>query len=435
MFSIIVTLIFFLFFITKYKKGIIVTAFLIQPLTYIGCGIDDINLYYIAAAISVLAVILGKTRMNIKTYPKLLVLPTTMMATSYLITNTVSHHPNTITILGNIVTQFMFPVALWCVLDSKSNVRYAIKCLVGMCVASIVGMVLELIFRHNYFTDFVQEYFVISDFIIDADTVRFGLKRTNSIFSYFSTFGTFCCLSSFIIWLLVTKLKIKNRLYVMLMFLLPFAAFTTGSRAVFLAVFCILIGLFTQKRIMQTKSFKFLFIVCLLMLPLVYEYFSTVVDSIVNSNTTKAADGSSSELRLLQWEVCLPYFLQAPIWGNGRMYIWEVVAPENPLLLGAESIWFSLFVDYGIMGVITYVIMILGCIFLLRRYNSRLIFMPIGYFFILSLSPDTGIQYNLLLTFVILVVKIYIFLYKTNSLSIKHETNQRIFFNNNSSVQ
>ena len=171
------------------------------------------------------------------------------------------------------------------------------------------------------------------------------------------------------------------------------------------------------------KSFKFLFIVCLLILPLVYEYFSTVVDSIVNSNTTKAAGGSSSELRLLQWEVCLPYFLQAPIWGNGRMYIWDVVAPENPLLLGAESIWFSLFVDYGIMGAITYVIMILGCIILLRKYNYRLIFMPIGYFLILFLSPDTGIQYNLLLTFVVLVVKIYKFLYKRNTFCIKYETN------------
>ena len=89
------------------------------------------------------------------------------------------------------------------------------------------------------------------------------------------------------------------------------------------------------------------------------------------------------------------------------MYIWDEVAPANPMLLGAESIWFSLLVDYGIMGALTYIIMILGCIMLLRKYDSRLIFMPIGYFLILFLSPDTGIQYNLLLTYVVLAVKMY----------------------------
>ena len=425
MLSIIVTALFLLFFIANRKRGIVMTAFLIQPLTYIGSGIGTVSLYYLAAALSVITVVVSKMRGRITTYPKLLAVPTSMMAISYLITNAVCDHPNTMMILGNIVAQFMFPVALWCALDGKERVAESVKYIVLLSTVALIVMVPELILRHNYFTDFVLNNFVISDYVIDAEAVRFGLKRTNSIFSYFSTFGTFCCLSAFIVWIVITKRLSAKRKYVWLMFLLPFAAFSTGSRAVFLAIFCILMGLFTQKRIMQTRLFKIAFVLCLVLLPFVYEYVSTIVDSIVNSDTTQVAGGSSSELRLLQWEICEPYFLQSPIWGNGRMYIWDEVAPANPMLLGAESIWFSLLVDYGIMGALTYIIMILGCIMLLRKYDFRLMFMPIGYFLILFLSPDTGIQYNLLLTYVVLAVKIYLYcsalsFYKKVNVNNKH---------------
>ena len=419
MLSLVVTVLLLILFFVNYKKGIIVTAFLVQPLTYIGCGIGDISLYYFAAAISVLIVLISNMRKRIETYPKLLFIPTAMMAISYLITNAVSNHPNTILILGNILTQFIFPIALWCILDSRSWVWYAIKSIVCISVVAIIVMILELIFQHNYFTDFIQNNFVISDF---ASTIRFGLKRTNSIFSYFSTFGTFCCLSTFVVWIVIILKLSTKKIYTCLMFLLPVAAFSTGSRAVFLAIFCILIGLFTQKKIMQKSFFKFVFILCILLLPLIYSYFSAVVDSIINSDTTNTVSGSSSELRLLQWEICAPYFMQSPIWGNGRMYIWDEVAPSNPMLLGAESIWFSLLVDYGIMGAITYIIMIVGCILLVRQYNPRLIFMPIGYFLILFLSPDAGIQYNLLLTYVVLSVKIYLYSQeKSYKLALKQE--------------
>ncbi len=419
MLSFAVTGLFLLFFLCNYKKGIIAAAFLIQPLTYIGCGIGEVSLYYVMAALSVVFVVFRQSG-RIKSYPKLLAVPTAMMACSYLITNALCDHPKTVMILGNIVTQFMFPVALWCVLDSVKRVRLAVKFIVIMCVVALVVMVPELILRHNYFTDFIQNNFVISDFVIDADTIRFGLKRTNSIFSYFSTYGVFCCLSTFVMWLMMQNNETKKN-YVWLLFLLTAAAVSTGSRAVFLAVFCIIIGLFTQKKVMQTRLFKTAFVFCLLLLPFVYEYFATIVDSIVNSDTSKAAGGSSSELRFLQWEVCLPYFLQSPVWGNGRLYIWEEVAPHNPILQGAESIWFSLLVDYGIMGAVTYTIMIVCCIILLRKYDTRLIFMPLGYFLILFLSPDVGIQYNLLLTYVVLAIKVKTYILTETSLPIHPE--------------
>lgn len=130
-----------------------------------------------------------------------------------------------------------------------------------------------------------------------------------------------------------------------------------------------------------------------------------VIDSIINSDTSKYAQGSTSDLRMLQWAICLPYFLESPLWGNGRMFIWDVVAKENPMLLGAESIWFSILVDYGIFGGIAFLSLLLVTGRLLFKVKKAFVFFPVSYFLITLVSPDSGIQYNVYLTFVILLLK------------------------------
>lgn len=409
MLSIIVFVVFLFVLVTSYKKGVIAVAMIIQPLTYLGSGIGETNMYYLLSAFALMLIFQIRGFSFFCDYPRLLLWPTMLMAISYLITNTLCEHPNTITILANIVTQFIFPIVLWNVIDHPKYVKYALRLLVAFSCVVVLVMIPELLFKHNYFTDIVLACFKTADFVIDAHTIRFGLKRTNSIFSYFSTMGVYCYLATYVIWLMITMMNDKPKKIVWLLFLLPFAAFATGSRAIFLGLFCIAVGLFTKDEIMKTKAFKWIAAVCILLFPLVISYLGDIVLSMVDSDSSESARGSSAAGRLMQWECCLPSFLQSPVWGNGRMYIWNEVAPEHPLLLGAESIWFSLLVDYGMMGAITYTIMIVCSMILLKRYNKRLAFLPLGYFLILSLSPDVGIQYNLLLTFVIILVKMYIY--------------------------
>lgn len=399
-------LVFIFLLLRDYKKGVIFTAFIVQPLTYIGSGIGEISLYYILAFFALILFSMTPYLKNIKTYPKLLLIPTCLMAISYLVTNSICRKPHTVLIISNIITQFIFPVILWCVLTDDNKLKTAVKLLCYMCVISILVMIPEQVFKHNYFTDLIMHTCVISDFVIDADTIRYGLKRINSIFSYFSTCGMFGYLSAYILWIIGSKYKIRQNYYFALLLLMMFLSFSSGSRATFLGIFCVLIGLFTDSKFQQNNIFKILLGLCILLSPIVVSYVGDILDSMISSDSNKAVTGSSSEMRMLQWEACLPYFEQSPIWGNGRMYIWEEVAPRNPIIQGAESIFFSLTVDYGIMGVITYLIMIVSATILLYKKEPRLAFLPIGYFLILSLSPDAGIQYNLLLTFVILSYKL-----------------------------
>lgn len=406
MLNLLITLLLLLFIARNPKKGIVFTAMVIQPLTYIGSGIGTISMYYILSAFSLIIVFLSPIKKNLSTYPKSLFLTSFLMALSFLLTTIFNDWYHVEIVMANLLTQLIFPILYWCVLDDTITIKYSIKCLSTISWVAIVVVIPELLLSHNYITDIINKIFITTDFVIDSEGMRYGVKRTNSIFSYFSTFGVFCCLSSFIVWVLVTKLKYEKKKYVYLMFLLPFCAFTTGSRAIFLALFCILLGLFTSKRIIKTNVFKLFIVTCIVLSPYVVDYLFTIVDSIINSSGTSSVEGSNSDLRMMQWNICLPYFSQSPIWGNGRLFIWEYVAYNNPMLLGAESLWFSLLVDYGLMGALTYILMIAACCIVLYKYNSRLIWMPIGYFLILSLSPDSGIEYNQLLTFVVLSIRI-----------------------------
>ena len=136
-------------------------------------------------------------------------------------------------------------------------------------------------------------------------------------------------------------------------------------------------------------------------------YFSDIIDSMVNSDK---GGGSTAEMREWQWDICMRYFVQSPWWGNGRMYIWNVVKPDNPLLLGAESIWFSLTVDNGIIGCANYIVLIIvSAITMMVRTTKSLFFMPFAYFAIMCFSTQLGMEYNVLLTFMVVLFRMFDF--------------------------
>jgi len=278
-----------------------------------------------------------------------------------------------------------------------------------MSIAVIAGII-ELIARQNFAFNIIESIFSLEDFSIDADSVRFGLKRCNSIFSYFSTYGVATLISLIVFYIKYFKFGIGGRWTSLLVFLCAFAAFSTGSRAIFLGLFVALFTLFFDRKFLSSSiGGKFIFLIMMLS-PLLMQIAYQVMDSIINSDTSKYASGSTSDLRLMQWEACYEYFLDSPWFGNGRMYIWDVVKEEHFELLGAESIWFSILVDYGLLGAVAFLYLIYACCKCLYSYNKRLIGLPVGYLLVLSLSPDTGIQYNILISFTILLIKMYQYL-------------------------
>ena len=413
--SIILTVFFCIMLQSDYKRTVVLIAMTIQLLSYIGTGIPSIKLYF---ALSILAMLLyfpNKKKLSNDKYPKWLTAATIIFLLSFAITTITSDYMHWQTVVVNAFAYFGFPFILWKCLDSKIRVDYAIKVLVIiMTIATLIG-VFEAFFRFNPAYDIMQSLFISEDFSFDDNRVRYGLKRCNSIFAYFTTYGTATFMAFITLYVKGFILKEKTRWLPYLMFLCAFASFSTGSRAIFLGLFLALFTLLLERRFLKTKTGVAVICISSLLLPMLLEVGYQVLDSMINSDTSKYASGSTSDLREMQWEICLPYFLDSPIVGNGRMYIWDTVKEANYGLLGAESIWFSILVDYGLLGGFAFLFMIFACCKHLYIYNPRLVCLPIGYLLILSLSPDTGVAYNIVLSFTILILRMFHFSQKKNS--------------------
>ena len=131
--------------------------------------------------------------------------------------------------------------------------------------------------------------------------------------------------------------------------------------------------------------------------------FIVIIDSIIHSD--KAAVGSSSDMRMEQLDICLYYLHSAPWFGHGKNYIWEYVRPYNPALYGAESVWFPTMVDYGLVGCFTYLLIIIGLIVWLYKFDKILCFLPLAFLVGKSVSIVIGIELNYVIITSIVLIK------------------------------
>ena len=95
------------------------------------------------------------------------------------------------------------------------------------------------------------------------------------------------------------------------------------------------------------------------------QYLNEIHNSIINSNDAQM--GSSTDMRDMQTEIAFYYFLQSPIWGNGVSFLFDYVALIDENILGGESVWYSLLVERGLIGVIAY----LSIYILLYHYSTE----------------------------------------------------------------
>lgn len=407
--GLVITFFFLLLLLHNYSKAIIWIAMTLQFLSYLGTGIGGLKIFNIVVAASILLFFVNKKKISQDPYPKPLVYGSVLFIFSFLITSYSSGWMSLPTVISNIMTYFLFPFLLWKSIKSSKELNLAINIFYYVIAIAIFWGIIEIILRRNVIFEVVESIFVLEDFTINADTIRYGVKRCNSFFSYFSTYGVATFIAFIVFFTKGRWFPDKKHNYVALSILCIIAAFSTGSRAVYLGLFVALLLLLTDRKFIFGKYGVLLFCIVILFSPLFYSICVQIIDSMLYSDKSMYASGSSAELRFDQWGVCEYYFLKSPWVGNGRMYIWNEVSPNNPELLGAESIWFSILVDYGILGALSFICLIIACAVCLFRCNKRLICLPIGYLLILSLSPDQGIQYNILITSTVLLIRLYQF--------------------------
>lgn len=404
--GIFITLLYLLYLIADFKRGVILVGMTIQFLPYVGTGIPKVKVFTLLIVVIFFLYICRGGNSKSGNYPRLLKSASSLFVFSYLISEIFSktqHHY--LTIFSNLITYFLFPYFLWKSIDTKNRLEFALKVLKIFLAISFVFGLMELILSHNYFYEFMSKNLILEDWTEIREDTRYGFKRCQSIYAWYLPYGMISLYGFIVFYAHRFLFYIKKNFQIFMMLAMLFMAFTTGSRAVLLGIIITFVTIVMQKRnfhnIIRPQNIVLLLIVGFLLSGTLYQ----VYDSIVNSGSSEYARGSSEGMRLNQWLICLPFWLQSPIIGNGKLYMWEVVGSKNSDILGAESIWFSLFVDFGLIGVLSFLFLIWACMSLLRKVDFSLICLPLSYLIMLSLSTFEGATFNILITFSVLILK------------------------------
>lgn len=392
-----------------YKKAVLLTASSLLFLPNLASGIPGIKLLYI---ISILQVILfylkGYNNLKKEPYPLWLLIPSVTTSFGYIMSDIYGISKNLPIIIVNCICYFYYPYILWHLLNTKESLKQYLKYLLGFFSIVAIYALIELGLGRNVIADFCRNYGIVENLMGTEDSrERFGLLRCNSILPYSSALGMLSALMFFILLnLRALKLQINKRQETILLFLLPFCVLLSGTRSQFCVFAICLIPIFFWGDFLKTKTAKVLLLTSITVLILFSGLFYDIAISIIDSDNSQVG-GSSSDLREVQLDICLQYFAQNPIWGNGRNYIWEYVRPYHPMLMGAESVWFPTMVDYGLVGCINYLFIVLGTIVVLWKKSLILCFFPIAFLFGKTISIVIGVELSTLLVFTILLSKMY----------------------------
>lgn len=402
--NIIIGILFFYLAIKAYGNFATVFPFILVTYTFLGSFVvGSISPY---SFLSVIVVLIFFTRYNrflayYRTFPfksTVFLFVLSMICTNFFVSAKYRHTPS---LVFNICQSVGYTYILWYLLqnNAQKTIHALVKtALVFGCLVSIYAL-FETITRSNpLLNSLVSSGCYIESPLITE--IRFGLKRAQAIFSMHTTLGG-VMLFNYALLLIAYKtayLK-KTRINIIVICLCAMCIFLTGARSCIIgAVMC------TGMLFSKLKVSKIFFI--FLLFPFVFvfagDYLSQILDSIFN---TEKVNGSNSDMRLIQFMISWDYMMRSPIIGNGLGFLYNDVVLNHVEkdLFGAESLWFGVIADQGILGLVSYLLLFISpFLYSWRKDNKFIILFVIGILVMHSLSTIPGVNPAMVLVFTLI---------------------------------
>lgn len=291
------------------------------------------------------------------------------------------------------------PLCLCRCLKTKKNVLLFPKVAFVCCCFCIAYSIYELLTFSNPIVELALAQNVFTGELMTG--VRFGFKQIQCVFSYHETAGCFFWMMAvFFMWLMLTEnATISKKKLIIIIALASICCFLTGSRS---SIISLCIGL--APLAIANKKYIFLvpiiFCICAYCMP---DYFSTIFSSIVDSDNSNVG-GSNADLRERQLDASLYYMYSSPkgaFWGHGLGYTNDYLIGNVSDLAGAESLWFRLMIDQGILGILVMVYFFVYSIFILFKVNKFMPFMVLAFLCAKTIAVVPCVEVSWLFVFVI----------------------------------
>lgn len=344
---------------------------------------------------------------------------------SYLISSLFSVIPFSFSfnnIVKTIVQNFGIIYLFFKCIKNNSDIRLFLKTSAIVAILICFDGLIENITHINIVGDFIYETsphdislrgrsYYIPYYITHSSVTRFGLSRCFSFFSIHIAFGVACVCLFFLFgvvlrnkWLVFEN---KNTKYNMnfirtCLFLLIIGIICSNSKTPILGFAIILFSFFTFR---QFLDFKLIIpAIVILSLLIIYTRFFDNFISLTDSQLAEEEGGSTVATRADQLKYILKLFEQSPIIGNGinaaRYFSRNIYGFEA--ILGAESIWFTLLADQGVVGCLIYIYGFFACTKMCNDIIPRKVYIPLLVSIFVMETATGGL--NMILYFSILIV-------------------------------
>lgn len=260
---------------------------------------------------------------------------------------------------------------------------FAVNIIVYLSIVLVINGVVETLVHFNPLLELGRTLGLYSEDLPIITEIRYGIKRSQSVFDMHTTWGGYTIIS-FCTLLFLSKYKnYSNRYLLLLLVLLAANCFFTGARSAIVGLFFSLFA-FIEAKDLRNRNVQIGIMVILLISPLFIDYFQDVFSSI---SDTEKVSGSNADMRENQFDICFYHFLKSPLYGNGISYTWEFALAFDKTLNGAESLWIPILIDQGILGCLAIISMyIVTAIYLIKSGNQKFIFVLLGFLIFNTMS-------------------------------------------------
>lgn len=279
---------------------------------------------------------------------------------SYFIAIITSHYSLTKSVpymMGTIVT-LLFSILFYQNLISWKDYRKYFNVLFIVMIAFTLYGTYEYLTQSNplveYERSILPEEFYAGRIYVSGQ-LRLNSIRCQSLASISISFGVICAL--WFMYVSAVYSSIKNRSKRMLVYItvvlgLISGCYYSGAKTPFIYIMTYfgLFIMFGKIKLVYKLIFAFIIIFGLYSFALqIMDFYMSIVDS-----SKSSFEGSDIIMRLGQFQAVLKVVGENLLWGlgaRGVAYAQEI----NPLILGAESIWFQLYIEQGFIGIFCYV--------------------------------------------------------------------------------
>lgn len=307
-------------------------------------------------------------------------------------------------------------------INTSDDIRLCVKIYVIVALIITTNALVENFTYTNPIGDFIymssphtdelkgRSYYV-PHFIRHRSHHRYGLIRCVSSFGIHIAFGVACTYIFFLLTTFVKKKwaifkdKMKDRLILLSIVLLGIGVILSNSKTPMLGFCMMLLAFYRLRDITNIKIMLPLIVLLSIVIFYIPEYLNNFI-ALTDEKVAIEGGGSTIAMRKEQLFYVMKLFEDNPLFGNGigaASYFSKNVFGFSHIL-GAESVWFSLLTDQGILGCIAYIYMYFALCHFCRGIIPRRILIP----FLLSvllMDTVTGYQNFLLWTSVLILLR------------------------------